>query len=112
MERVMQAVNRHLDDCDYKTEELAQDVGVSRVHLHRKLKALTGVSPGEFVRNLRLKQAARLLLEQQGDITQVAYACGFSSSSVFSTAFKKCYGVSPRTYIEQNGTPQEPHEQQ
>jgi signal transduction histidine kinase/ligand-binding sensor domain-containing protein/DNA-binding response OmpR family regulator len=112
MERVMQAVNRHLDDCDYKTEELAQDVGVSRVHLHRKLKALTGVSPGEFVRNLRLKQAARLLLEQQGDITQVAYACGFSSSSVFSTAFKKCYGVSPRTYIEQNGTPQEPHGQQ
>jgi DNA-binding response OmpR family regulator len=102
MERVMQAVNRHFDDSDYKIEKLAQDVGVSRVHLHRKLKVLTGVSPGEFVRNLRLKQAARLLIEQQGDVTQVAYACGFSSSSVFSTAFKKCYGVSPRTFIDQH----------
>lgn len=107
MERVMQAVNRHIDDSDYKIDKLAQDVGVSRVHLHRKLKVLAGVSPGEFVRNLRLKQAARLLMEQQGDVTQVAYACGFSSSSVFSTAFKKCYGVSPRSFIDQHNNSRE-----
>lgn len=101
MECIMKAVNNHLDDSDYKTEQLASDVGVSRVHLNRKMKELTGVSPGEFVRNLRLKQAAKLLSEKQGDISQIAYSCGFSSISVFSTAFKKCYGVSPSAYIEQ-----------
>lgn len=103
MERLMRAVNQHFDDCEYTTERMAQDAGVSRVHLHRKLKELAGVSPGEFIRNLRLKQAARLLLEQHSDITQIAYGCGFSSISVFSTVFKKCYGVSPSVYVKQGG---------
>lgn len=102
IERVMRAVNANLYDSDYKTEQLALDVGVSRVHLNRKLKELAGVSPGEFIRNLRLQQAARLLLEKKKDIRQIAYACGFSSISVFSSAFKKCYGMSPSSYIEQS----------
>ncbi|MDD2602855.1 MAG: AraC family transcriptional regulator, partial [Prevotella sp.] len=103
MERLVRAVNQHFDDCEYTTERMAQDAGVSRVHLHRKLKELAGVSPGEFIRNLRLKQAARLLLEQHSDITQIAYGCGFSSIYVFSTVFKKCYGVSPSVYVKQGG---------
>lgn len=102
IERVMQAVNRHMNDRDYHTEQLASDVGVSRVHLNRKMKELTGVSPGEFMRNLRLKQAAKLLLEKKSDISQIAYSCGFASISVFSAAFKKIYGMSPTAYIENN----------
>lgn len=98
-QRIMEAIDQHLEDPDFKIDELAQEVGVSRVHLHRKMKEFTGLPAGEFLRNMRLQQAARLLKEKQSDISQIAYACGFQSISVFSTAFKKHYGMSPTQYM-------------
>lgn len=100
MERVMNYMNEHLADQDLNVEKLTADVGISRAQLHRKLKEIAGVSAGEFIRNLRLEQAARLIEEGQINITQVAYSVGFNNQTHFSTVFKKHYGMSPSEYAE------------
>ncbi|WP_033147399.1 two-component regulator propeller domain-containing protein [Prevotella sp. P6B1] len=103
MERIMKVVNEHLDDSDFSVEMLSREVGVSRAQLHRKMKEMTGLSVSEFVRNIRLEQAARLLEEQKINVTQVAYTVGFSNLAHFSTVFRKQFGLSPTEYMEQKG---------
>lgn len=100
MERIMQSVNKNMDDSDFGVEQLCQDVGISRTQLHRKMKEMTGVATSEFIRNLRLDQAARLLRDGKINVTQVAYAVGFNNSAHFSTVFKKHFGMSPTEYAE------------
>lgn len=98
MRRVMAVINSHLDDPELSVEKMAADVGVSRVHLHRKLKELTNQSPSDFIRNTRLRQAASLLKQKKFSVAEVAYATGFCNASTFSSAFKKFYGQTPSTY--------------
>lgn len=98
LDRIMAVVNKHLSDSDITVDMIAEEVGISRIHLHRKMKELTGQSPHVFIRNIRLKQAARLLKDPHQSISEVTFACGFSSASSFSTIFKAAYGVSPRQY--------------
>ena len=102
LDRVMAAINEHLDDSDLSVDMIAEQVGISRVHLHRKMKELTGQTPHDFIRNLRLKQAANLLANHGMNVTEVMYACGFSNSASFSTVFKKFYGMSPRDYMKEH----------
>lgn len=99
MERIVQSVNTHLDDSEFSVEQLCSEVGISRAHLHRKMKDLTGMPVTEFIRNIRLEQAARLLRERKLNITQVAYSVGFSNLGYFSTVFRKHFNVSPRDYL-------------
>jgi AraC-like DNA-binding protein len=94
----MKVVNQHLDDSDFNVEMLTKEVGISRAQLHRKMKEMTGISTSEFIRNIRLEQAARLLKEQKINVTQVAYTVGFSNLAHFSTIFRKHFGVSPSEY--------------
>lgn len=101
MERIMKVVNEHLSDSNFNVEVLTSEVGISRAQLHRKMKEMTGLPVSEFVRNIRLEQAVRLLKEQKINVTQVAYAVGFGNLAHFSTVFKKQFGVSPTEYIEQ-----------
>ena len=101
MERIMKVVNDHLSDSDFNVEVLTSEVGISRAQLHRKMKEMTGLPVSEFIRNIRLEQAVRLLKEQKINVTQVAYAVGFSNLAHFSTVFRKQFGVSPTEYIEQ-----------
>ncbi|MEE3446721.1 MAG: DNA-binding response regulator, partial [Prevotella sp.] len=102
MERIMKVINAHLSDSDFSVETLTSEVGISRAQLHRKMKEMTGLPVSEFIRNIRLEQAVRLLKEQKVNVTQVAYAVGFSTLAHFSTVFRKQFGVSPSDYIEQN----------
>lgn len=99
MERIMKAIGKNLDDSDFGVEDLAKEVGLSRTHLQRKMKEQTGLSVAEFIRNIRLEQAARLLKEQKINISQVAYSVGFSNLAHFSTVFKKHFGLTPTDYI-------------
>ena len=99
MERVMKAISKNLDDNDFGVEELAKEVGLSRTHLQRKMKEQTGLNVAEFIRNIRLEQAARLLREQKINVSQVAYSVGFSNLAHFSTVFKKHFGLTPTEYI-------------
>lgn len=100
LERIMTVINRNLDNADFSVEEIADEVGISRVHLHRKMKSLTGETPHDFIRDIRLKRAAQLLAQGDVSITEVVYACGFGSTASFSTIFKKQYGVAPREYMK------------
>lgn len=102
MERVMKAVNAHLSDAEFTVEALASEVGLSRVQLHRRMKEMTSIATSDFIRNLRIKQAARLLAERKTNVSQVAYAVGFVNRTHFSTVFKKYYGLSPQEYAEKN----------
>ena len=105
MERIMQVINENLSDSDLSVDIIAQKVGISRVHLHRKMKELTNQTPHSFVRNIRLKQAAKMLRTSKRNITEVMYLCGFSNAASFSTMFKNLYGCSPREYMN-NGNEQ------
>ena len=102
LDRVMAVINKNLSNSDLSVDKIADEVGISRVHLHRKMKELTGQTPHDFIRNIRLKQAAHLLTTNNMNITEVMYACGFNNSASFSTIFKKFYGMSPREYMNEN----------
>lgn len=101
MSKVMRTINDHLADPALNVEMLAANVGMSRVHMHRKLKELTNQSARDFIRSIRLKQAANLLREKNLSVSEVAYATGFSNLSHFSNTFRDFYGISPSEYKEQ-----------
>ena len=102
MQKVMKIINENLSNSDLSVEMLAANVGMSRVHMHRKLKELTSQSARDFIRGIRLKQAATLLSDKKFTISEVAYATGFSNLSHFSNSFKEFYGVSPKEYLNKN----------
>ncbi len=99
MQKIMTAINGNISNPDLSVDMIADIVGISRVHLHRKMKELTNQTPHSFIRNLRLKQAARILRESHKNVTEVMYKCGFSNAASFSTMFKNMYGCSPREYM-------------
>lgn len=107
MERIMQVINDNMTDEELSVEMIAQQVGISRVHLHRKMKELTNQTPHTFIRNIRLKQAAKLLRESGKNVTEVMYLCGFSNPASFSTMFKSLYGCSPRDYANSHSKEKE-----
>ncbi len=101
MQRIMKVVNAHLADPALTIETMASETGLSRVHLHRKLKELTNQTPHDFLRNVRMKQAATLLAEKKHSISEVAALVGYTNLSTFSSAFKEIYGLSPSAYSKQ-----------
>ena len=100
MDRIMRSVNAHIGDPELTVETIASEVGLSRSHLHRKLKELTNQTTRDFIRNVRLKQAAQMLAEKRHSISEVAELVGFTNMGNFSSAFKSLYGVSPSEYRE------------
>ena len=98
MEKIMSIINDHINDPLLNVEKLGREVGISRAHLHRKMKELIGMTPSDFIRNIRLRRACELLKKPDVDITQVAYTLGFTSQPHFSTAFKRFTGFSPTEY--------------
>ena len=93
--RAHEAVAAHLDDEKFSVEDLSAALHLSRAQAHRKLKILTGQSPGEFVRTARLLRAHALLQGRVGTVAEVAYRVGFASPAHFSTAFSRHFGCSP-----------------
>lgn len=102
MERIMKVVNGNLDNPELSIEMLTKEVGISRAHLHRKLKELTNQNATTFIRNVRLQQAANLLKEKRHSIIEIARIVGFSRANNFSTAFKELYGITPMEWREQH----------
>lgn len=100
--RVMAIINKEMANPNLSVEMIAAEAGISRVHLYRKIKEFTNQSPRNFIRNVRLKQAALLLAQKHHNITEVAEAVGFANTTHFSTAFKELFGVSPTIYMEQS----------
>lgn len=98
MLQAAKAVEENIENPDFNVEDLAAGLALSRQHLHRKLKALTGQSATQFIRSIRLKRAAQLLSANFGSATEVAYKAGFNNISYFAKCFKKQFGVPPKDY--------------
>lgn len=99
MQRIMDVINKHLNNSDINVDDIASEAGVSRVQLYRKMKEITNQTPHTFIRNLRLDQSARLLRETDQNISDIMYACGFNNASSFSRIFKDTFGMTPTDYI-------------
>jgi DNA-binding response OmpR family regulator len=95
VQHVQRIIDEHLEDPEFRINELCREVGLSRSQLHRKLKAVTGRTTSDFVRTHRLHRAAQLLESGYGNVTEVAYAVGFHSLSYFSRSFRDLFGVQP-----------------
>ena len=100
MEQVMKVINDNMDNEDLSVDMIAREVGLSRVHLHRRMKELTNQTPHAFIRNTRLQYAEKLLTHSNKTITDIMFSCGFSNPASFSTMFKNFYGSSPRDYMQ------------
>lgn len=99
LEKVMQAVETYMGDPDFSMEKFGQEVSLSRMQLHRKLKALTGESPGDFLRTMRLQRAKRLLESKTGNVSEIAYEVGFNNLSYFSKCYREQFGIAPNETI-------------
>jgi len=95
LEKIKRSVEAHLDDEQYSVDQLGDEIGMSRVQLHRKLKGLTNQSPGELIRVFRLQRAFHLLKNKACTVSEVAYMVGFSNPNSFSTSFSKHFGFAP-----------------
>ena len=102
LQRILKVVNDNLSNTELTSEMIADKVGLSRVHLYRKLKELTNQTPRSYIRNIRLAKAAELLSQRKMSIAEVAYEVGFSNPNNFATAFKEMYGASPTAYNEKH----------
>lgn len=97
MKRLIDSIYKNLDNGNLKIEELTREVGVSRVIFYNKVKNLTGLSPVEFLKEVRLKQAAQLM-QSDLNISQIAYQVGFNDVHYFSKCFRQQFGVTPTAY--------------
>ncbi len=100
LKKVMGIVENHLSDSEFSVDEFQKEIGMSRMQLHRKLKALTGHSAGEFVRIQRLVRASEMLSKTDNNISEVCYQTGFTSLSYFAKCFKKQFGATPKEYSD------------
>ena len=98
MSKFVKLIEDSYADSDFSIEKASEMIGLSRVHLYRKVKELTGVTPTDFLRNYRLKRAAVLLQQKTYNVNEVAYATGFASPAYFSKCFKAVYNITPTEY--------------
>lgn len=91
-------VEKHIESTDLSVEAMSEELGMSRVHLYKKLVSLTGSTPSEFIRNIKMHRAAELLREGTLNVSEVAYKVGFNSPRYFSKYFKETFGVMPSQF--------------
>ena len=99
MNKVTEVINKHLSEEDFSIEQFGKEVGMDRVQLHRKLKALSGKSPSNYLRSVRLVKAKRMISEKKGNVSEIAYAVGFSSPTYFTRCFREEFGRAPSDLI-------------
>ncbi len=98
--QMLKAIEAHIDDEQYNADQLARDIAMSRASLYKKMQTILGITPTEFIRNVRLKRAAQLLADTQLSINEIAGRVGFVTARNFSSQFKKMFGVTPSEYRE------------
>jgi signal transduction histidine kinase/ligand-binding sensor domain-containing protein/DNA-binding response OmpR family regulator len=101
--KAMEVVEKNISNPDFDIERFADETGVSRMQLYRKFSALTNMTVKEFVRSIRLKRAAQLLLERKMTVSEIAFAVGFRDLSHFRKSFSREFGMSASDYVRRNG---------
>ena len=103
VDRFRELIEENLADSELSVEDLGSKMGLSRVQLYRKIKALTNYSPNELVRIARLKKAASLLASSEKTISEITYEVGFTSPSYFTKCYKEYFGESPTDFLKRRG---------
>ena len=103
LQKAIDFVKDNLADTDLNIEKMSSALNISRVHLYRKLKAITNQNPTEFIRTIRLKQAAYLLKLGKLNVSEIAYSVGFNSHQYFTNSFQKYFNMSPTEYSQKFG---------
>ncbi len=98
LKKCLKAIEENISNPDFGVEELSAAVGVSKAQLYRKISSITGQSSVQFIRSIRLKRAAQLLLQDDSSVSDIMYMVGFNSQSYFSKIFKEEFGCMPREY--------------
>ena len=99
LQKVIDLLEKEFSNSEFGISQMREELAMSNAQLHRKIKTLTGLSPGELLRNFRLKKVAQILKQKKGiHISEVAYNVGFNNLSYFAKCFKDLYGISPSMY--------------
>jgi DNA-binding response OmpR family regulator len=101
LEQVVSVIEDNLDNEQFGVAQLAKEVGMSQGHLNRKLKALTDHSTNKFIQTFRLQQAKKMLIEKQGNVSEIAFRTGFSSPAYFVKCFREKYEVTPGAILKE-----------
>jgi YesN/AraC family two-component response regulator len=101
IQKTLALVEKNMSNAEFSVEELSRELGMSRVYLYKKLLSLTGKTPIEFIRTVRLKRAAQLLEKSQLTVSEIAYQVGFNNPKYFTKYFKSEFNVIPSMYISQ-----------
>jgi AraC-like DNA-binding protein len=107
LQKAIKLVEDQMGNADLTVEMLGQQLGMSRSFLYKKLMAVTGLGPSEFIRTIRIKRGMALLERSQMQITEIAYAVGFNSLKSFTMNFKAEYGITPSEYLKNTKKQQE-----
>ena len=99
LDKVIKIINAHISDENFSIGDFSSEIGMSRTQLHRKLKALVGKSASQYLRSVRLARAKKMIEEEKGNISEIAYSVGFSSPAYFSRCFKEEFGYPPSDLI-------------
>jgi YesN/AraC family two-component response regulator len=102
VEKLISIIEDRITDHQLSVEELSREMAMSRSSLHKKLKAMSGHVPNEFIRLIRLKNAAKMLLSGEHNISEVGYLTGFNSPSYFSRCFMQQFTVTPSEFVEKH----------
>jgi DNA-binding response OmpR family regulator len=105
--KVIETIRKNIENAEFSVDDLSHEVGLSRVHLNRKLKENLNISPGNLIKSIRLKQAAYLLINNKLNVSDVAFKLGFSSHSYFSNNFKEYFGISPTEFVMKSADSEE-----
>lgn len=103
MANITQYILNNIADVNLNSDVLSKEFSLSRTSLHRKLKAISSLSSGEFIRSVRLQKSAKELVETTKTISEISYDCGFNTPSYFSTCFTNHYKMTPKEYRVKNG---------
>ncbi len=102
LDKIIKIVQEKISEPNLSVENLSKNAGMSRIHFYRKITALTDQTPSEFIKTIRLKEAARLLAENRLTVSEIAYQVGFTAPSYFTTCFGKQFGLTPKEYLAQH----------
>lgn len=103
IEKLNSEIEKHLLDVNFSIDTLSEFMNMSRSNFYRKIKSISGMSPNDYLKTIRLKKAAELLLSQDYRINEVYEQAGFSSSSYFAKCFKEQFGMLPREFVNKTG---------
>ncbi|MNL04240.1 HTH-type transcriptional activator RhaS [compost metagenome] len=102
LSKVTAIIEKNIDDLDFSVQRLAEETDTGAKQLYRKIKQMTGYTPVEYIRTIRIKKAALLLQQKKFTVAEVMYMVGYSNPSYFSKCFQAEFGVTPKAYMDRN----------